>query len=94
MKISQQSMRRWRLRHTLGMPRNTTVTKPGREVKAIQLDKTIRVWIALQKDHGKRHHFAFNLSALILLAFSQWGVNSELLRYGLLLKKREVCLWL
>src|SRR3989442_11961335 len=30
MKISQQSRRRWRPRHTVGIPRHTTVTKAGR----------------------------------------------------------------
>src|SRR5437879_9897986 len=36
-KMSQQNMRRWRPRHTVGMPRKTIVTKPGREVKAISM---------------------------------------------------------
>ena len=35
MQTSQQWMRRWRPRHTVGRPRNTRVTTPGREVKAI-----------------------------------------------------------
>src|SRR4030095_15309967 len=35
MKMSQQNMRRWRPRHTVGMPRNTMVTNLGREAKAI-----------------------------------------------------------
>src|SRR5438445_12926628 len=41
MKMSQQHMRRWRPRHTVGMPRKTMVTKPGREVKAISMCRAL-----------------------------------------------------
>src|SRR5438132_12792941 len=41
MKMSQQRRRRWRPRHTVGMPRNTTGTKLGREVKAIIMRSTL-----------------------------------------------------
>src|SRR5262247_3727750 len=41
MKMSQQKMRRWRPRHTVGMPRKTIVTKPGREVQAISMCRAL-----------------------------------------------------
>src|SRR3989440_5723244 len=41
MKMSQQKMRRWRPRHTVGMPCKTRVTKPGREVKAISMGRAL-----------------------------------------------------
>src|SRR5882762_7426504 len=41
MKMSQQKMRRWRPCHTVGMPRKTMVTKPGREVKAISMCRAL-----------------------------------------------------
>src|SRR5216117_3439415 len=41
MQRSQQKMRRWRPRHTVGMPRKTMVTKPGREVKAISMCRAL-----------------------------------------------------
>src|SRR5262245_50507985 len=41
MQMSQQNMRRWRPRHTVGMPRKTRVTKPGREVKAISMCRAL-----------------------------------------------------
>src|SRR2546425_12269787 len=48
MKISQQNIRRWRPRHTVGMPRHTMVTKPGREVKVISMCR------ALSRGGGKK----------------------------------------
>src|SRR2546422_10880371 len=41
MKMSQQKMRRGRPRHTVGMPRKTMVTKPGREGKAISMCRAL-----------------------------------------------------
>ena len=41
LETSQQSRRRWRPRHTLGMPRNTIVTKAGGEVKAIIMSRAV-----------------------------------------------------
>src|SRR5881628_24204 len=40
-KMSQQKMRRWRPRHTVGMPRKIMVTKPGKEVKAISICRAL-----------------------------------------------------
>src|SRR5215218_5230812 len=59
MKMSQQNMRRWRPRHTVGMPRNTTVTKPGREVKAISMGRAISIGGIEKKAADGSSHAAF-----------------------------------
>src|SRR2546426_6929538 len=56
MKMSQQNMRRWRPRHTVGMPRKTMVPKPGREVKAIIMGSAISIGGKEKKaDDGRTH---------------------------------------
>ena len=60
-------------RHTMGMPRNTRVTKPGREVKAIIMRSTL----SREGPEKKR------TLEVLMLAFTpfnidlQVGVNSE-----------------
>ena len=41
MQMSQQKRRRGRPRHPVGLPRQTLVTQPGREVKAISTGSAI-----------------------------------------------------
>src|SRR3989441_7401751 len=56
MKMSQQKMRRWRPRHTVGMPRKTRVTKPGKEVKAISMCRALsRGGREKTTDEGRSH---------------------------------------
>src|SRR5881397_868382 len=69
MKMSQQKMRRWRPRHTVGMPRKIMVTKPGREVKAISMCRAIsRGGIEQKTADGSSHvactPFSFDLQGL------------------------------
>src|SRR3989442_13415897 len=59
MKMSQQHRRRWRPRHTVGMPRKTMVTKPGREVKAIIMRSAIAIGGTEKKADDGRPHIAF-----------------------------------
>src|SRR6266704_7228947 len=59
MKMSQQHMRRWRPRHTVGMPRNTMVTKPGREVKAISICRALSRGGREKKAANGSSHVAF-----------------------------------
>src|SRR6266446_5666310 len=70
MKMSQQNMRRWRPRHTVGMPRNTMVTKPGREVKAISICRALSRGGIEQKATNGSSHVAFNLLPLIFKQFA------------------------
>src|SRR5207245_10927902 len=58
-KMSQQKMRRWRPRHTVGMPCKTRVTKPGREVKAIIMRSAISIGGTEKKADDGRPHIAF-----------------------------------
>src|SRR5882724_5977147 len=58
-KMSQQNMRRWRPRHTVGMPRKTMVAKPGREVKAISMCRAISRGGREKKAADGRSHVAF-----------------------------------
>src|SRR6266567_962583 len=58
-KMSQQNMRRWRPRHTVGMPRKTMVTKPGREVKTISMCKALFRGGREQKATNGSAHVAF-----------------------------------
>src|SRR5437763_14325903 len=59
MKMSQQKMSRWRPRHTVGMPRKTMVTKPGREVKAISMYRALTRGGREKKAAAGRSHVAF-----------------------------------
>jgi hypothetical protein len=59
MKMSQQKMRRWRPRHTVGMPRKTMVTKPGREVKAINMGRALSRGGREKKAIDSSAHIAF-----------------------------------
>src|SRR6266702_5740438 len=72
MKMSQQNMRRWRPRHTVGMPRKTMVTKPGREVKAISICRAI--------SRGGREKKAAEGSAHV--AFTPFAIDFQAV-YGL-----------
>src|SRR5262245_18506656 len=59
MKRSQQKMRRWRPRHTMGMPRKTRVTQPGREVQAISMAKALSRGGREQQATNGSSHVAF-----------------------------------
>src|SRR3954467_12082992 len=59
MKRSQQKMSRWRPRHTVGIPRKTMVTKPGREVKAISMCRARSRGGREQKATDGSSHVAF-----------------------------------
>src|SRR2546428_3871456 len=59
MKRSQQKMRRWRPRHTVGMPRKTRVTKPGREVKASSMYRALSRGGREKKATNGSSHVAF-----------------------------------
>src|SRR2546426_5678644 len=72
MKMSQQNMRRWRPRHTVGMPRKTMVTKPGREVKAIIMRSAL--------SRGGRERKAANGSSHV--AFTPFTIDFQAV-YGL-----------
>src|SRR4029453_5386848 len=59
MKMSQQKMRRWRPRHTVGMPRKTRATKPGKKGKATSMGRHLpRGGREKTTDEG-RSHIAF-----------------------------------
>src|SRR5262252_1872333 len=64
MKMSQQNIRRWRPRHTVGMPRKTMVTKPGREVKAISMGRALSRGGRKKKATDGSSHVAFTPSAI------------------------------
>ena len=63
MQTSQPRRRRWRPRHTVGMPRNTLVTQPGREVKAIIMRSALSRGI-----QGKKRTMAIPTAPLYLAA--------------------------
>src|SRR5256885_17223378 len=73
MKISQQKMRRWRPRHTVGMPRNTMVTKPGREVKASSMCRALSRGGREKKAADGSSHVAFTPFAIDLQAVCGLG---------------------
>jgi hypothetical protein len=62
----------------LGMQRNTTVTKPSREVQAIIMSRAIAIWGTEKKVDNRSHPFALHLLALIFKSVIAEGVNSEL----------------
>src|SRR5256714_15381691 len=64
MKMSQQKMRRWRLCHTVGMPRKAMVTKPGREGKAISMCRALSRGGREQKAADGSSHVAFTPFAI------------------------------
>jgi hypothetical protein len=64
MKISQQNIRRWRPRYTVGMPRKTMVTKPGREVKAISICRALSRGGREKKATDANAHIAFTPFAI------------------------------
>src|SRR4029450_3153398 len=72
MKMSTQKMSRWRPRHTVGMPRKTMVTKPGREVKAISMGRAL--------SRGGREKKATNGSSHV--AFTPFSIDFQAV-YGL-----------
>src|SRR6266699_1757253 len=72
MQMSQQKMSQWRPRHTVGMPRKTRVTKPGREVKAISMGRVL--------SRGGREKKAASGSSHV--AFTPFPIDSQAV-YGL-----------
>src|SRR5262249_52838627 len=50
---------RWRPRHTVGMPRKTRATKPGREVKAVSMCRAISIGEVEKKAADGNSHVAF-----------------------------------
>src|SRR4029077_2044445 len=63
-KMSQQNIRRWRPRHTVGMPRKTMVTQPGREVQALSMGRALSRAGSEKKATEGRCHVAFTPFAI------------------------------
>src|SRR2546427_13279119 len=81
MKMNQQHMRRWRPRHTVGMPRKTMVTKPGREVKAISMCRALSGGGIEQKAADGSSHVAFTPFAIDFQAV--YGLGCQFCVYSL-----------
>src|SRR2546430_14825752 len=72
-KMRPQKMRRWRPRHTVGMPRKTRVTKPGREVKAISMGRALSRGGREKKATAGSSHVAFTPFAIDFQAVYSLG---------------------
>ena len=91
MKMSQQKRRRWRPRHTVGMPRKIMVTKPGREGKAISMGTTISIEGRRKQLPGEVLISPLHLFSLIFKQFAVQDVNPEYNSYLQRTPKRSRC---